>query len=84
MKNMIFHMCKCERPADHKHHKFPQWKSNRKKYGSLLDKPFNIEYMCANCHSSHSKVDPLWDEKDFIKALIRYIDDLEAYKEVFK
>jgi len=77
-------MCKCGRAASQRHHKFPQHKAHRELYGKLLDKPFNIEWMCANCHSSHSNIDPLWDEEDFLKALIKYVDELERYREVFK
>lgn len=77
-------ICRCGRPAHHRHHKFPQHKTHRRKYKKLLDKSFNIEMMCAECHTSHMEIDKLWDEEEFIAALTEYIDELEQYRQVFK
>ena len=81
---MLATICSCGLPASQRHHKFPQHKANREKYGKLLDKKFNIKMMCPNCHSSHANIDALWDEEDFIKALTKYVDELEHYKEIFR
>jgi len=81
---MIVQICKCGRPASHRHHKFPQHNANRKKYGKLIDKSFNIEMMCPACHTSHASIDQLWDEEQFIKELTYYVEELEEYKKVFK
>ena len=64
---------KCGRMASHRHHKFPQTKENRRKYGKLIDAEFNIEYFCADCHSSHAKLGDgdTWDELEFLIAAIK-------------
>jgi hypothetical protein len=77
-------ICKCGKTATQRHHKFPQHKAHRERYGKLIDKEFNIDMMCHYCHSSHAKVDEIWDEERFIKELTRYVDELERYKDVFK
>jgi hypothetical protein len=46
------------------HHKFPNTKANRKIYGTLLDKRFNIDFLCNGCNGSHADVET-WDENKF-------------------
>lgn len=55
------------RMADQWHHRFPQYKSNRETYGKLLDEPFNLVPVCADCHASHASLEAWarWSEKDF-------------------
>ena len=64
---------KCGRLAAHRHHKFPQTKENRAKYGKLIDEEFNSEYYCSDCHSSHAKLEngDTWDELTFICEAIK-------------
>ena len=83
-KDMINRMCTCGKLAGHRHHQFPQHKAHREKYGSLLDCDFNIEYMCPDCHSSHAKIDSLWDEERFLKELQSYVKNLEKTRGVFR
>lgn len=80
----INRLCNCGRPAGQRHHKFPQHKHHRKKYGSLLDLDFNIEHMCAGCHSSHANIDKIWSEEEFLKQLTRYVKNLEKKTGVFR
>jgi hypothetical protein len=56
------------------HHKFPQFKRNRQKYGWLLDLPFNREYVCPNCHVSHGSVGiTRMNEIEFLKELRKWL-----------
>ena len=68
-RSQVRRICpKCGRLAAHRHHKFPQTKDNRAKYGKLIDADFNSEYYCADCHSSHAQLGSgdTWDEVRFI------------------
>ena len=56
----------CMQPAQHKHHIFSNTKVNRKLYKGLLDKPFNIIYLCADCHLAG--IIPKYTEIEFIEA----------------
>jgi len=80
----MLHICTCGRQASQRHHKFPQHKHNREKYGSLIDKRFNIEMMCPQCHSSHANIEKLWDEKKFLIELNKYVKELEIKSRSFQ
>lgn len=69
----VLSICRCGRQAAHRHHKFPQHKHNREKYGDLLDLDFNIEMMCENCHSSHANIEKVDTEQMFLDNLKRHI-----------
>ena len=81
LKDAAFPRCKerricpkCGSPhATHRHHKFPQHEANRAKYGKLIDQPFNIQYYCADCHSSHAQLGAgdTWDELKFVIEAVR-------------
>ena len=45
-----------ERQGVQLHHCFPQTKANRRTYGVLIDKPFNLILVCAECHVSHAEM----------------------------
>jgi len=57
----------CGKPASQRHHKFSQTKRNRATYGSLIDEPFNILPVCADCHTGHNKIPScyIWNESTF-------------------
>lgn len=69
---MINQLCeKCQkRIATQKHHIFskPKKAGNpiRKIYGKLLDEPFNLQYLCYDCH--HQKSLDKWNERQFRNA----------------
>jgi 5-methylcytosine-specific restriction endonuclease McrA len=54
--------------ANHRHHLFSNTKKNREIYGKLLDEPFNIVYLCVDCHLSKSI--PKYTEAEFRTAAI--------------
>jgi 5-methylcytosine-specific restriction endonuclease McrA len=54
------------RIAEQAHHLFSQTKHNRKKYGSRLEHPGNIMYLCSVCHLNKSI--PKLRENEFLEA----------------
>jgi hypothetical protein len=40
----------CNKPASDRHHLLSHDKRYIKIYGTLIDEPFNIIYLCNNCH----------------------------------
>ncbi len=82
---------KCHlKQATQRHHRFPQKKLHRKIYGKILDQPFNIIFVCADCHTSHAKIDrnDIWNEREFREeATFRDIDlpeGTKSYQHKFK
>jgi hypothetical protein len=61
------------RPATQKHHKYPQRRGHVRKYGRvLIDDRRNIQYVCAECGSSHAGQGRgliVWNERDYQEAL---------------
>jgi hypothetical protein len=59
-------MCKI-RQSSQWHHRFPQFKSNIKQYGEIINEPFNLLPVCSDCHASHASIDrwAIWSERDF-------------------
>lgn len=55
-------ICK-KRPALHCHHLYSQTRAAKKKYGKLIHHPFNLMYLCENCHLNGSI--PKMTEKEF-------------------
>ena len=51
----------------HKHHLFPNTKTNRALYGKLIDDKKNLFKICESCHLS--KPIPRWNEAEFCEAL---------------
>jgi hypothetical protein len=64
-KIMICENC-FRKVATEKHHLFSQTKINRKVYGWILDEPFNIKFLCYDCH--HNKSLDKYTEKQFRNA----------------
>jgi len=66
-------MCQCcgKRPANQKHHRWPQRAWVRKLYAREIDDPRNIQFVCAACHVGHHAGSKLerWDEIRFCKEL---------------
>jgi hypothetical protein len=60
---MICQVCN-HAEATQRHHKFPQYRRHRKHYGKILDEPFNILYVCVDCHVSHGRIpiEFIWSE----------------------
>jgi hypothetical protein len=52
------------RPANQRHHRFPQTVAHREAYGKLIDCDFNIAPACSECNGSHANVE-LWSEERF-------------------
>jgi uncharacterized protein YlbG (UPF0298 family) len=59
----------CGRPAEHRHHKYAQYKRRRKLYGELIHHPKNIQYLCAYCHLNEKKGIKRLSEKIFCNML---------------
>lgn len=61
------------------HHKFRQGKNNREEFGPLLDLPFNRQFICAWCNTSHDGQKSgklvIWNRFEFIRALIKYLKE---------
>lgn len=47
------------REATQRHHRFPQYARYRRRYGKMIDEPFNIIPACGVCNGSHANI-PEW------------------------
>ncbi len=68
--------CKnCLNPAHSCHHKLPQNKANRAKYGLFIDSPMNGVFLCFSCHSSKAHKYKITEQEaevyeDYLRSLL--------------
>ena len=76
----------CGSMATQRHHCFANTKMNRRNYDWLIDEEFNIEPVCADCHSSHAKIPPclIWNEEKFRDEALKHNYSLLAGSKVFQ
>lgn len=57
----------CGKPAEHRHHLFPQYKMHKKLYPEFIHDPRNLMNVCASCHLT--KTVPTMSEESFCKKM---------------
>ena len=64
----------CGEPTLAHHHVYRQDKRNRELLRWLIDLPFNKEYICPGCHTSHgSEGIPRMNQSEFFKELRKWL-----------